>query len=101
MIYMDIPKDAIKNELRLGSNKILKKYDEPYIVEDIAVLNTNYNINFLVNLRVFNSDIVKKVEKELDETFKEYGKLKVRSQQVTPCCSPKYYHISFNVTIDK
>lgn len=98
---MDIPKDSIKNELRLESNRILKKYDEPYVVEDIAVLNTNYNINFLGNLRVFNPDVVRKVEEELNSVFKQYGKLNVRNREVVPCCSPKYVHISFNITIDK
>lgn len=98
---MDIPKDSIKNELRLESNRILKKYDEPYVVEDIAILNTNYNINFLGNLRVFNQEISKKIEDEIDNAFKKYGELTVRSREVVPCCSPKYVHISFNLTIDK
>lgn len=98
---MAIPKDVIKNELLHGSNDILKKYNEPYEVDDIAILNTSQNINFLGNLRIYNEDIVKKVEKEINTSFKEYGELKVRSRRVVPCCAPEYYHISFNITVEK
>ena len=33
------------------------------------------------------------------EQLKGYGELIVRDQRVTPCCSPSYIHVSFNITI--
>ena len=36
---------------------------------------------------------------DLEKELKGYGELVVRDQRVTPCCSPSYTHISFNVTI--
>ena len=53
---MSMSKDSIKKELIDKSNEILKKYDESYVVDDIAILNTAKNISFLGNLRVFNDD---------------------------------------------
>ncbi len=98
---MPILKDSIKNELLQGSNNILKKYKEPYIVDDIAILNTSYNINFLGNLRIYDENNLKKIKEDINNNFDEYGELKVRSIKVTPCCAPQYYHISFNIKINK
>lgn len=98
---MHIFKDTIRDELIHGSNNILKKYEESYIVDDIAILNTSYNINFLCNLRVYNEDNVKKIKEEINTTFDKYGELKVRSRKVIPCCSTPYHHISFNIKINK
>ena len=62
---MSMSKDSIKKELIDKSNEILKKYDESYVVDDIAILNTAKNTSFLGNLRVFNDDNVKKIQSEI------------------------------------
>ncbi len=92
-------KDQIKTELISKSNDILTKYSEPDTVEDISIMNMSSKTVFLGSLKVFNTEIVPNVIKDLNKQLKGYGELIVRDQRVTPCCSPSYIHISFNVTI--
>ena len=54
---------------------------------------------FLGSLKVYNTEIVPNVIKDLNKDLKGYGQLTVRDQRVAPCCAPSYIHISFNVTI--
>ncbi len=97
---MEINKEKIKEDLIEKSNDILKRYNEPYIVDHIAIMNTSKSINFLGNMRVIVEDSVKKIKKELEESFKDYGIIKIRDRKVVPCCAPPYVHISFNITIN-
>ncbi|WP_405266091.1 hypothetical protein [Methanobrevibacter sp.] len=92
-------KEAIKKELIDKSNDILTKYSEPDVVEDISVMNMSAKTVFLGSLKIFNTEIVPNVIKDLNRQLKGYGELIVRDQRVTPCCSPSYIHISFNITI--
>ena len=92
-------KEAIKKELIDKSNDILTKYSEPDVVEDVSVMNMAAKTVFLGSLKVFNTEIVPNVIKDLNRQLKGYGELIVRDQRVTPCCAPSYIHISFNVTI--
>lgn len=98
---MDVPKDVIKYELIHGSNNILSKYKEKYIVDDVAIMNSSKDVKFLGNLRVQNEDSVKKIEKDLKFEFEDYGNIKIRNRKVVPCCSLPYVHISFQITIPK
>ncbi|WP_407392435.1 hypothetical protein [Methanobrevibacter sp.] len=92
-------KEQIKKELVEKSNDILTKYGEPDVVEEVSVMNMASKTVFLGSLKVFNTEIVPNVIKDLNKDLKGYGQLVVRDQRVTPCCSPSYIHISFNVTI--
>ncbi|MBR4448353.1 hypothetical protein [Methanobrevibacter sp.] len=92
-------KETIKKELVDKSNEILAKYSEPDVVEDISVMNMSSKTVFLGSLKIFNTEIVPNVIKDLNKQLKGYGELIVRDQRVTPCCSPSYIHISFNITI--
>lgn len=98
---MEIDKNAIKEDLIQKSNDILRKYDEPYVVDDIAIMNTNRNINFLGNMRVMVEDSVGRIRADLEDAFRDYEILKIRDRKVVPCCAPPYVHISFNITINK
>lgn len=100
-VYMEIDKDIIKEDLMEKSNSILKEYNEPYIVDSIAIMNSRDNINFLGNLRVMVDDSVKSIIKDLETAFKEYDNLTIRERKVIPCCEPPYVHISFNIKINK
>ena len=92
-------KEAIKKELIDKSNDILTKYSEPDVVEDISVMNMSAKTVFLGSLKVYNTEIVPNVRKDLNKQLKGYGELIVRDQRVAPCCAPSYIHISFNITI--
>ena len=92
-------KEAIKKELIEKSNGILAKYSEPDVVEDISIMNMSAKTVFLGSLKIYNTEIVPNVIKDLNKQLKGYGELIVRDQRVTPCCSPSYIHVSFNITI--
>ncbi len=92
-------KNQIKKELIDKSNDILQKYSEPDVVEDISVMNMAAKTVFLGSLKVYNSEIVPNLVKDLNKDLKGYGQIVVRDQRVTPCCAPSYIHVSFNVTI--
>ena len=92
-------KEAIKQELVDKSNNILTKYSEPDVVESVSVMNMAAKTIFLGSLKVFNYEIVPNILRDLEKELKGYGQLIIRDQRVTPCCSPSYIHISFNITI--
>lgn len=92
-------KEQIKKELVEISNKILKKYDEMDVVETISVMNMAAKTIFLGSIKVYNYEVIPNVMRDLEKELKGYGELVVRDQKVTPCCSPSYTHISFNITI--
>lgn len=92
-------KDAIKQELIDKSNNVLTKYSEPDVVESVSIMNMADKTIFLGSLKVFNYEIVPNVIRDLEKELKGYGQLIIRDQRVTPCCSPSYIHISFNISI--
>ena len=92
-------KETIKKELVDKSNVILTKYSEPDVVEDVSVMNMASKTVFLGSLKIYNSEIVPNVIKDLNNQLDGYGELVIRDQRVIPCCAPSYIHISFNVTI--
>ena len=92
-------KEQIKKELVEISNRILEKYSEMDVVETISVMNMASKTVFLGSLKVFNYEVIPNIMRDLEKDLKGYGELVVRDQKVTPCCSPSYTHISFNVTI--
>ena len=92
-------KEQIKRELVDISNKILEKYAEMDVVETISVMNMATKTIFLGSLKVYNYEVIPNVMRDLEKELKGYGDLVVRDQKVTPCCSPSYTHISFNITV--
>ena len=92
-------KDTIKKELIEGSNIILKRYDEKDILKTVSIMNTRDHVVFLGSLRVYNKENVKNIENALEKCFEDYGKITIRSNKVTPCCSLPYFHISFHIDI--
>lgn len=92
-------KKQIKKELIEISNKILEKYSEMDVVETISVMNMTAKTVFLGSLKVYNYEVIPNIMRDLEKELKGYGELVVRDQKVTPCCSPSYTHVSFNVTI--
>ena len=89
-------KDQIKKELIDKSNDILQKYSEPDIVEDLSIMNMAAKTVFLGSLKVYNTEIVPNVIKDLNKDIVKDPSL---GEGVAPCCAPSYIHISFNVTI--
>ena len=92
-------KEAIKKELVDKSNNILAKYDEMDVVESVSVMKMAAKTIFLGSLKVYKTEVIPNVMRDLEKELKGYGELVIRDQKVTPCCSPSYTHISFNITI--
>ena len=97
---MPIDKEQIKKDLIEDSNSILKEWNEPYEVDGISVMNMQGKVTFLGSLRVFDERNAPAIMREVESKLAKYGKLSVRDERVVPCCSPKYTHISFNITVD-
>ena len=92
-------KEQIKSELMDKSNNILAKYDEMDVVENVSVMNMAVKTVFLGSLKVYRTEVIPNIMRDLEKELKGYGQLVIRDQRVTPCCSPSYTHISFNITI--
>lgn len=92
-------KEQLKKEMTDISNEILDKYSEMDVVETISVMNMADKTVFLGSLKVYNTEVIPNIMRDLEKKLKGYGQLVVRDQKVTPCCSPSYTHISFNITI--
>lgn len=92
-------KEQIKKELTDKANEILEKYSEMDVMETVSVMNMAAKTVFLGSLKVYNYEVIPNIMRDLEKELKGYGELVVRDQRVTPCCSPSYTHISFNVTI--
>ena len=92
-------KEQIKSELMDKSNNILAKYDEMDVVENVSVMNMAAKTVFLGSLKVYRTEVIPNIMRDLEKELKGYGQLVIRDQRVTPCCSPSYMHVSFNVTI--
>lgn len=92
-------KEQIKTELIDKSNNILAKYDEMEIIDSVSIMNMASKTVFLGSLKVYRTEVIPNVMRDLEKELKSYGQLVIRDQKVTPCCSPSYTHISFNITI--
>ena len=97
---MPIDKEQIKKDLIEDSNSILKDWNEPYEVDGISVMNMQGKTTFLGSLRVFDERNAPAIMKEVESKLAKYGKLSVRDERIVPCCSARYTHISFNITVD-
>ena len=97
---MPIDKEKIKQDLIEDSNSILKEWNEPYEVDGISVMNMRGKTTFLGSLRVFDERNAPAIMREVESRLVKYGKLTVRDERVVPCCSARYTHISFNITVD-
>ena len=97
---MPIDKEKIKHDLIEDSNSILKDWNEPYEVDGISVMNMQGKTTFLGSLRVFDERNAPAIMREVESKLAKYGKLTVRDERVVPCCSARYIHISFNITVD-
>ena len=97
---MPIDKEKIKQDLIDDSNSILKDWNEPYEVDGISVMNMQGKTTFLGSLRVFDERNAPAIMREVESKLAKYGKLTVRDERVAPCCSARYIHISFNITVD-
>jgi hypothetical protein len=97
---MPIDKEQIKKDLVDESNAILKEWNEPYVVDGISVMNAQGKTTFLGSLRVFDERNAQAIMKDVESKLSKYGKLTVRDERIVPCCSARYTHISFNITVD-
>ena len=77
----------------------MAKYNEMDVIDTVSVMNMASKTVFLGSLKVYNTEVIPNIIRDLEKDLKGYGELVVRDQKVTPCCAPSYTHISFNVTI--
>ena len=92
-------KDKIKMDLVSKANDILTKYSEPELIDSVSVMNMASKTVFLGSLKVYNEDNVSSIIKDLKYNLKTYGDVSLRDEKVVPCCSAKFTHISFNLSV--
>lgn len=97
---MTINKGQIKKELIKISNDLLIKHSEPDFIEDISIMHMGDKTTFLGSLKVFDEKNLNSIKRDLEKQLRNYGSLTIRDQKVVPCCAPKHFHISFNISID-
>ena len=73
-------KENIKKELIDKSNNILEKYSEPDVVESVSVMNMAAKTIFLGSLKVYNTEVIPNIIRDLEKDLKRYGELVVRDQ---------------------
>ena len=98
---MSIDKQQIKQDLIDQSNKILTRYGELESLDSVSIMNMSQKVVFLGSLRVLDERNVNNVKKDVVKEFSKYGDISIRDEKIIPCCAPRYFHISFNVSIDK
>ncbi len=98
---MPIDKQQIKQDLIDKSNNILTRYGELESLDSVSIMNTSQKVVFLGSLRVLDERNVVSIKKDVVKEFSQYGDISIRDEKIIPCCSPRYFHISFNVSIDK
>ena len=93
---IDISK--IKEEILQICNDFLQENGEPELIEDISVMNMSSKTVFLGNLKIFNEDNLNTIIDELNSSLGPLGKLTIKHQRITPCCSLPYEQVSFQLT---
>ena len=85
-------KEQIKVELVDKSNKILEKYSEMDVVETISVMNMASKTIFLGSLKVYNTEVIPNIIRDLEKDLKGYAdyKKKVRYKLIPYIWSKRY-----------
>ena len=95
-----VDKEKTKKEILKIGNNILKKYNEPFDFDSVAILNTSKGISFMGNFRIYNDNHLKSVLNDLEDKFKKFSRVTVNNKLVNPCCEPPFNHISFEIVFD-
>lgn len=88
-----------KNNLLKNINIILDKNN----VQKIDALTTISSANtssYLGNIKIFDENILDKLESEINKLFDEYEKSLLRTEEVIFCCKASYKNISFKVDVN-
>ena len=67
----------------------------------IAIIALVISICAIYEIEKLKKNDVKNIEKALENSFEDYGRISIRSSKVTPCCSVPYFHISFHINVDE
>ena len=67
----------------------------------IAIIALVISICAIYEIEKLKKNDVKNIEKALENSFEDYGRISIRSSKVTPCCSVPYFHVSFHINVDE
>jgi len=94
-----VEKEKTKEEILNIVNEILNSYNQPFNLDNLAILNTKKGISFLANVKIYDDSFTKKVSNDLESKLKKYGKVNINSKFIKPCCEPPFNNISFEVVL--
>lgn len=97
--------DEMRNEMKVEIpreiNGILERYELPYRMDQVAIMNSSNKISFIGNVRVHEPSKVKPVQEEVESYLKKFGEVAINTRKVVPCCELPYTYINFHITYSK
>lgn len=101
MELTDDMRNEMKEEIPNEINNILEKYELPYRMDQVSIMNASDKISFIGNVRVHDPSKVKAVQNEVESYLKKYGEVVINTRKVVPCCELPYTYINFHITYAK
>lgn len=101
MELTDKMRKEMKVEIPDEINKILEKYELPYRMDQVSIMNSSEKISFIGNVRVHDPSKVKSVQSEVESYLKKFGDVVINTRKVVPCCELPYTYINFHITYSK
>ena len=73
MELTDDMRKEMKEEIPCEINRILEKYELPYRMDQVSIMNSSNKISFIGNVRVHDPSKVKPVQTEVESYLKKFG----------------------------
>jgi hypothetical protein len=91
-------RNSVKTKLLENINTILDKNNVQEL-DTLTTISSSNAASYLGNIRVFDENILDKLESEINTLFDQYGKSSLRIEEIVSCCEPTYKNISFKVDV--
>ena len=101
MELTDDMRKEMKEEIPCEINRILEKYELPYRMDQVSIMNSSNKISFIGNVRVHDPSKVKPVQTEVESYLKKFGDIAINTRKVVPCWELPYTYINFHITYAK
>lgn len=91
-------KNGVKAKL-LGNINIILDKNNVQEIDTLTTIASSNTISYLGNIKVFDENILNKLESEINKLFDQYERSSLRIEEVLSCCKASYKNISFKVDV--